>query len=113
MGRFLIRLDGDEGPRYLEWSTIVDAPVTFGMTREELATHYRDEYGRAGSRDFEERMRRVDEKGTSAYDYTVADHISGNRAGPDETELTAEELYQAYGLGRPIRDGWTVPTVPE
>lgn len=50
MGRFLIRLDGDEGPRYLEWSTIVDAPVTFGMTREELATHYRDEYGRAGRR---------------------------------------------------------------
>lgn len=109
MPRYIVRLDGEQGPRYLEWSTIVDAPVTFGMSADEFAEHYRSEYGSDGMRRFPERIQRVIETGISARDgTTVEDLIADNRAGPEEAELSVEELYRAYGLGLSIRDGWKV-----
>lgn len=107
MGRYIIKLN----EYYLEWSTIVDAPVTFGMKRADFEAYYREMYGTEGSRDLPGRLERADKKGTSAHDHeSAADVISGNRAGPNESKLTQDEIYRAYCLMKPIRDGWTVPT---
>lgn len=111
MGQLIVKLADD---CYVEWSSVVDSPITFGMSRSELEAYHLAEYGRNGHRDFEQRMSRVERTGTSSHrPMTVADVVAGNRAGPDETELSLEEVVRAYCLQRPIRDGWTVPVVEE
>jgi hypothetical protein len=98
---YIVRLNDGERAYYMEWSTIVDAPVTYGMTREDFETYYRDEYGRSGAKDMPERMARVDAKGTSAHhDSSAWDTIWLNRAGKEETRLTLEQIVQHY-----CRDG--------
>jgi hypothetical protein len=98
MGRFICKFDDGPTAYYLEWSTVVDAPVTFGMSLDEFKAYYRDEYGRQGMDfGFEERMKRVEEKGTSSQlDSCVDDVISGNRAGKDETCLSKEQIIEWY-----------------
>ena len=92
---------------YLEWSTVSDAPETFGMTLTEFRDYYRDEYGRASMDSLDKRLSRVEQNGVSALNYkSVADLIRTNRAGPSESTLTIDEIYEAYCLRRPIRDGW-------
>ena len=104
MGRPIIKL----GDYYLEWSSIVDAPIMFGLELEEFKEYYRLKYGTDGMDDLDARLERVELNGTSYLDNrNVGDAISVNRAGPDESELTEEEIYQAYCLRRSIRDGWT------
>jgi len=93
MGKFIIKIKD----LYFDWSTVVDAPITYGMTREELEAYHLAEYGRAAhERDFDNRMRRVMEKGTSAMSSTLNQVLICNRAGDNEAELTAEEIYEVY-----------------
>ena len=93
MGRSIIKLDG----KYLEWSSSIDAPITFGMTREEFTQHYLEEYGRSGIHDLEGRLSRADESGTSCYLYdSVDEEIEGNRAGKNESTLTKEQIIKFY-----------------
>jgi hypothetical protein len=102
MGRFIIKLDD----WYLEWSTVVDAPVTYGMTRDEFTAYYRDQYGRQGMEggDFAQRMERVETKGTSSLlDKSVDETLAGNRAGKDETRITREQIVQSYCIDRKER----------
>lgn len=106
MPRYIMQL----GDYFMEWSTIVDAPVTFGMLLPEFREYYRDEYGRNGSRDLDGRLERVSENGTSSrLGHTPGNLMACNHAGTAETELTADEIYRAYCLREPIRDGWEVP----
>lgn len=109
MGRFIVKVKD----YYLEWSTVTDSPVTFGMEKATFVRYYRAEYGRGGLRALEKRLERVEEHGSSAHesDGWPPDLFKGNRAGPDESSLTEDEIYRAYCLCEPIRDGWTVPTV--
>jgi hypothetical protein len=88
MPNYIVKL----GTKYLEWSTIVDAPITHGMTREELHDYIKSEYGEAGLRSLPERLERVEATGTSSRIGTLEGHIACNRAGPKETELTFDEL---------------------
>ena len=93
MGKYIVKLEG----KYLEWSTIVDAPITFGMTLEEFRKYYKDEWGRQGMNDLDRRLVRVEEKGTSAFDSESAeDTILLNRAGPKEKSLHHEEIIEFY-----------------
>lgn len=93
MGRFIIKIKD----RYFEWSTVVDAPITNGMTLDELRAYIKEEYGQRGLESLPERLKRVEACGTSSYlDKTVADTIRGNRAGPKERRLTAEQIYERY-----------------
>lgn len=102
MPRYIVKLKN----HYLEYSTIVDAPVTWGMPLEEFKKYYQQEYGLDGMRSLPERLERVEAKGTSSQlDDSAEDCLSCNRAGPDETELTVDEIYQAYCLRQPVR-GW-------
>lgn len=82
---------------YLEWSSVVDAPVTWGMTSEEFAKCYREEYGRSGEEEFEKRMARVDERGTSSrMDATLNELIRHNRAGKNEMPLTYAQILNDF-----------------
>lgn len=98
MPRYIIKLPCDGADYYLEWSSIVDAPVTCGMTWEEFKAHYRHRYGMDGLRVLPERLARVEKTGTS--DATnrrpVRDWMKYNRAGVNETCLTYDEIIEEY-----------------
>lgn len=98
MGRYIIKLKDC----YLEYSSIVDAPTTFGMSLKEFKKFYRAQYGENGIHELEARLERVKQYGTSAIPPETAESfLSGNRAGPDESELTPDEIYQAYCVPPP------------
>jgi hypothetical protein len=89
MGSYILRLED----KYLIWASVVDAPTTKAMTREELEKYYREEYGNSSMHEFELRMARVDQKGTSAYDDACAMNTMGcNRAGPGEATLSYQQI---------------------
>lgn len=93
MGHAIIKLDG----LYLVWSSIVDAPITFGMTRDEFEGYYQEEHGLAGMRGLPHRMARVEARGTSAHDdLDVDDTIWLNRAGPAEISLNKAEIIEWF-----------------
>lgn len=83
---------------YLEWSTIVDAPVTRGMTWEKFAKYYKKQYGREGMRDFEARIDRVEKTGISAYPPldNLAGYFDYNQAGYDGATASKEDVIRAY-----------------
>lgn len=95
MPRYIAKFEED---LYCEWSTVVDAPVTYGMTREQFDDYYKYEYGRRAVQPFGEyegRMERVEKYGTSMMGgFDVKTLIIGNRAGPDETEATMKEIIE-------------------
>lgn len=106
MARTIVKLNG----YYLEFSSVVDAPVTFGMSLADFKLYYQEAYGSDGMRELDAQLERVEAKGTSSFiDASAADAMSFNRAGPNESCLTLDEIYQAYCLRVPIRCGWLVP----
>lgn len=110
MGRGIVRVANDQGEWYLEWSTVVDAPVTFGMTRDELEDHMtvaaENSYFResvddpiireAINREVEQRLERLDAKGTSFVDSTGKELLSFNRAGKNETHFNEDQIIEWY-----------------
>lgn len=93
MARGIVKLADDF---YVEWSTVVDAPVTYGMTRKEMFDYIVSEYN-TPKEGVESRMARVDANGTSFYGYENANElISFNKAGPNESCLTLAELIAEY-----------------
>ena len=95
--------------KYLVQSTVVDAPITFGMTLDELLDFYMEEMGRScvESPSFHQSLRRLASYGTTCLLYKSAEEtLEGNHAGPNGEELTFEEIYKAYVLREPIRGGW-------
>lgn len=102
MPKFIVKIAG----KYLEWSTIVDAPSTYGMTLEQFKAYYRDEYGRLSMRELEERLARVEVTGTSSMlgepsaEATVVpcnrmgDYYDGPWKAEGRSELTWEEIQQ-------------------
>ena len=84
MPQYIAKLNG----LYFLWSTVVDAPVTGGMTLPEFREYYQDRFGTEGMRDLPQRMERVAAKGTSSrLDGSVDEMLVANRAGPGETCL--------------------------
>lgn len=90
MPRYLCKVQDGDKAYYMEWSTITDSPVTTGMPLEELKEQYCDD-------DFEDRMKRVEAKGTSSrLDDSFDKLISGNRAGKNESCLSKEQIIEWY-----------------
>ena len=82
---------------YAEFSTIVDAPITYFCPLDVFTEYYREKYGTEGMREFPERMERVEERGTSAWNHkTFESTVSLNRAGPRESCLTPGDMVKAY-----------------
>jgi pyrroloquinoline quinone (PQQ) biosynthesis protein C len=92
MNRCLIKIKN----KYFEWSSVVDAPTSDGMSREELDDFVKTRHGKNEAEHLDEVLKLVDELGTSIEGVGVAELISGNRAGDNEEELTMEEIYKAY-----------------
>lgn len=106
MSRYIVKLKD----YYFSFSSIVDAPVTFGMSLDEFKEYYKSEYGQAGLMNLDGRLARVEKYGSSNMaGLTAKEVLEPNKAGPNEDSLTVEEIYKAYCLREPIRDGWLVP----
>jgi hypothetical protein len=76
MPKYIVKVSG----KYLEYSTIVDAFVSTPMTLEEFKEFYIENYGRHGMESLEDRLERVEAKGTSCFmDDSAEDTLSGNR----------------------------------
>ncbi len=88
MGKCICHKDGV----FFEWSTVVDAPISNGMNEKELRIYHKNIYG---DLPIEKRIERAIRKGTSMVDFVkLEDFVSGNRAGPYETEITLDEIMQ-------------------
>lgn len=95
MPRYIVKLK----ELYCEWSTVVDAPISYFMPLVDFEEYYKQQYGIEGLASLSTRMSRVETKGTSSrFDDSAEEVISGNRAGSDEDELTADELLQKYAM---------------
>ena len=109
MGRFIAEFGG----KYCEWSTVVDAPITYLLTEEEMRGHLHEQYGDDGLASFESRMERVRKQGCSGMNYTRADLLSFNRAGPHESHLaTEEEFLLHYSVTQGQADPEIAPDIP-
>lgn len=97
MGRFIVRMERDGVERFLEWSTVVDAPVTYGLSEDDLRQHVLRRYGEESLEALPARLERARRNGTSALDgLSLAELFEGNRAGEGETCLTADEIWNRY-----------------
>ena len=110
MSRVLLKLTGKDGKDwYLEWSTVCDAPTTFGTTDlEEFKLFLLSEHLKKEREDFlrewPDRMARVEATGTSSHQGdTPAQLIDCNQAGPDGKSLGIEGIIERYCTG-PWRD---------
>lgn len=90
------------GEYYIEYSTIQDAPVEYGLKLEDYRKWYAEEYGRAGMSNFYRDVLIADLGGEGM----AMDIIRNNCAGDRGSRLTYDKLYRAYCLHE-IVDGWT------
>lgn len=93
MPSYVIRVDRDRD-QYMYWSTIVEAPVFIG-NREEMAAKLMQTAprGYATAKEAEERIRRADETGTSAFGFR-----SGGKNWPGDGAWNDTSLiYQQQG----------------
>ncbi len=95
MGKCLIKLKD----KYFEWSTISDAPTTYAMSIEELRKYIKRKYGEEGLKDLPDRLKRVEEKGTSAFDNTLEEILYVNRAGEEEECISKKAILKKYTKG--------------
>lgn len=98
MAKFILKFERGDAAWYLEWSTIVDAPVTYGMTLDEFRKYYLEEYGRDGMRGLDARLERVEATGTSCQMgvETAETAIICNMLGDDGEALTYDEIVDRY-----------------
>jgi hypothetical protein len=87
MSRYIVAVPDNERGHlwWLEWSTVVDAPITSAMQWRNFKVYYRNEYGNNGLAELPRRLRRVAETGCSAGIETLQELSQFNRAGPEET----------------------------
>jgi hypothetical protein len=67
------------------------------MDHDQLFDWLVAEYGRTGTADFDDRLKRVESTGTSCIISGDIDTlVSHNRAGPNETHLSKKQIYEQY-----------------
>lgn len=97
MPQFIVKLSEGQQSWYLLHSTVVDAPITYGMSLDQFKKFYQEEYGRQGMEELEKRLARVEAKGTSSMMHASAeDAIDWNRAGKDGTCLSIQQIIDFY-----------------
>ena len=84
--------------KYNIFSTISDSPIfDEGLSEEELREWYQYEYGKSSMVEFENRLQRCKEKGTSSQiDPDLKSVICCNRAGENESFVPYEEFIKKY-----------------
>ena len=98
MPTYIIKLtDKAKQDYYLEWSTIVDAPVTPGMSLDDFKEYYKERHGADAFAKLPERLERVEVNGVSAFGYqSLKSLISCNRAGENEKHLSMSGIIKKY-----------------
>lgn len=103
MSRCIVKLDDD---KFIEWSSVVDAPVSAWLTRTA-----------ASARWGEDRVARADRNGHSARDMKPrppGEFATFNRAGPNEESLTLDAIIRRYATDadpdEPLTPGDIMPT---
>ena len=99
MGKCILHMDG----KFMQWTSVTDAPVT-PLLPEELFKKYWDaEYGRSGMVDYANLMELAKTKGCSSHypEDSVNSIIRNNRAGVKEKKLTKAEIIEAYTMTDP------------
>lgn len=92
MARGFIKLNG----MYVIWSTVVDAPITRPMDRDQALKEALF-HGWWSREDAEQSLRRADDRGVSFAGFdNLDDLLVANRAGPGETCLTKDELIAVF-----------------
>ncbi len=87
--------------RYLEWSTSDNKPSSPGMNLADLKKYVKSYYGKMGSQQLTERLYRCKLNGTSSLDGNTPDfYFNTNKAGPDGSVLTKEEIVEQYFKGK-------------
>lgn len=90
---------------WLEWSTILDVPVTTGMGRDDM----RDLLTARGepADEVERALDAAERNGTSIRDQRqpgwgmgIGQLVAGNRAGPGESEMPENEIVRRYLVER-------------
>lgn len=106
MPQYIMKLHDDKSEKdfYLIWSTIVDAPITYGMSLDEFKDYYKEEYGENGMQVLTERLKRVEETGISAHPpfNNLKEYFGYNRAGENETVLDKEGIIEKFCRQRPV-----------
>lgn len=85
MGRCIVKLADD---KFIEWSSVVDAPVSAWLIRTAAAAQWG-----------EDRVARADRNGHSARDMKPCppgEFATFNRAGPNEESLTLDAIIRRY-----------------
>lgn len=86
---------------FLEWSTVVDAPTTYGVPRPEFDEYCRKRYGnRYFEQEHETRMDLAMTHGTSSRvprPTSLAELVEHNRAGPNEECISLEDIIARFG----------------
>ncbi len=102
MGQFIARLERDGVERFLLWSEVVDAPVSYLLSEEQLTAYIKDEKGQEGLRELPARLERARRYGTSLLEHrSVEEACYPNRAGKRESCLRVSELWDAYSGADP------------
>lgn len=93
------------GGKYLMWSSIVDAPVTYLMTEQELTHYIEMTNGEQGLKALPLRMERVRIHGTSSMMESKQDLLKWNRAGANESHIaTEEEMVKRWSVPEGIEE---------
>jgi len=92
MGHILIKLKTKPQIEncYLVYSTIVDAPITYGATKKQIINWYKKEYGRQGLEGMDRRFEKAED------DNFVKSVICLNRAGENEKHISYKKMIQRY-----------------
>lgn len=99
MGRCILMMDG----KFMQWSSVTDAPETPLLPEPLFQNYWYAEYGRSGWVDYANMMALAKEKGTSVRfgNETVDSIIKENRAGDKEKKLTKKQIIEAYTIESP------------
>lgn len=94
MPRCIVKIDEN---KYIEWTTVCDAPTTFIMNRDEMLSYLNAQDSERSFDENRKRLDRADLHGTSFHAPTsLKQIISGNRAGKDEKEITIDQIIEKY-----------------
>jgi hypothetical protein len=98
MGKAIFKVDDNGEERFLVWSSVVDAPVTFACTAKEIIEMFVEDAREDATRMAQDMIDRARATGSSSrMGYvTLAHVVAANRAGPNESTLTEDEIIEFY-----------------
>jgi hypothetical protein len=103
MGQYAVKVTDQGRDYYIHWSEIVDAPMFVAVSLADYQSYFLDRFGRDNF-DYWTRVGRWDQLETvglsTAFYDTPREAMACNRAGPNETQLTYEDIIERYCQGR-------------